>query len=368
MSTKKDKFNHKDKLYMNLALNLASEHVGLTGENPSVGCVIVKNNNLLSIGQTSLNGRPHAEFNAIKQVKKNLNGSTMYVTLEPCNHYGKTPPCTNYIVKHKLKEVIYSIDDVDKRTKGKTSKILRSNNIKVKKGLLKKKISKLYQPYFINKKKNIPYFTGKIALTKNNLIYSSKQKKITNIYSNKFTHILRYKNDSILISYKTLNKDNPRLNCRINGLESFSPKRIILDKNLKTKISSYIFKSANHNNTIIFYNKASSKKVKQFSKKGIKLIKLDLNHDNNFDLKIVLNKLYYSGCRNLLVEGGKNLSTIFLKNKLFNQFYLFKSSIIASKLGQYKLFNPLKYLSKNYKYKSKINTYLDKDTIYQYKN
>ena len=151
MSTKKNKFNHKDKLYMNLALNLARDHIGLTGENPSVGCVIVKNNNLISIGQTSLNGRPHAEFNAIKQGKKNINGSTMYVTLEPCNHYGKTPPCTNYIIKNKLKKVIYSINDIDERTRGQSSMILKSKNIKVKKGLLNKKTKQLYESYFVNK-------------------------------------------------------------------------------------------------------------------------------------------------------------------------------------------------------------------------
>ena len=353
---------------MNLALNLASDRIGLTGDNPSVGCVIVKNNNLLSTGQTSLNGRPHAEYNAIKNAKKNLNGSTMFVTLEPCNHYGKTSPCTNFIIKNKLKEVIYSIDDIDKRTKGKTSKILKKNNIKVRKGLLKKKINKLYKSYFTNRKKNIPYVTGKIAITKNKLIYSKQQKKITNIYADKLTHLLRYKNDSILISYKTLNKDNPKLSCRINGLERFSPKRIILDKNLKTKTSSYIFKSTNNRNTIIFYNNASKKKINIFFKKGIKLIKSDLNKDNNFDLKIILKKLYFLGCRNLLVEGGKNLTTSFFKNKLFNQFYLFKSQKNISKLTEYKMFNPLKYLTKNYIYKSKINTYLDKDKIYLFKN
>ena len=92
MSTKKDKFTQKDNFYMNLALNLARERVGLTAENPPVGCVIVKNNELISLGQTGINGRPHAEYNAIKFSKKNLNGSTLYVSLEPCTHYGKTPP------------------------------------------------------------------------------------------------------------------------------------------------------------------------------------------------------------------------------------------------------------------------------------
>ena len=141
MSTKKDKFSKKDILYMNLALKLARTRHGLTGENPSVGCLIVKNNKILSIGKTGYNGRPHAESNAIKNSNINLKGSKMYVTLEPCNHYGKTSPCTKKIIKSKIKEVIYAIDDVDKRVKGKSLNILKSKNILVKKGLLKKEIS-----------------------------------------------------------------------------------------------------------------------------------------------------------------------------------------------------------------------------------
>ena len=114
---------------MKLAINLARARKGLTGENPSVGCVITKGNNIISIGQTGFNGRPHAESNAINNSLQNLSGAKMYVTLEPCNHYGKTPPCTNLIIKKKIKEVVYSINDIDKKVKGKSFKILKSKNI-----------------------------------------------------------------------------------------------------------------------------------------------------------------------------------------------------------------------------------------------
>ena len=112
MSTKKDKFSKKDKTFMELALNLAKARHGLTGPNPSVGCVIVKNNEILSIGQTGFDGTPHAEFNAIKNSNENLEDAKMYVTLEPCSHYGKTPPCTNIIIKNKIKEVVYAVEAV----------------------------------------------------------------------------------------------------------------------------------------------------------------------------------------------------------------------------------------------------------------
>jgi len=368
MSTRKDKFSKKDKKYMSIALTLASARHGLTGKNPSVGCVIVKNDEIISIGQTGYNGRPHAEYNAIKNSNEILDGSTMYVTLEPCNHYGKTPPCTKKIIKNKIKEIIYSVEDVDKKVKGKSFKILKSKNIIVKKGLLSKEINNFYEPYFFNRKNNIPYVTGKIAVSKNDLIYSKGTKRITDIHSDKLTHLLRYKNDSLMISYRTLNEDNPKLNCRIDGLHRFSPKRIILDNNLEMNINSYIFTTANKNNTVIFYNKANKTKVLFFKKKGIQLIRSNLLKNEDFDIKLILKKLYILGCRNLLVEGGNNLSKYIINNKLFNEFYLFRSPKKLSKLVVYKDFNCFKDLSQKYKTKKKINTQLGKDSITLYRN
>ena len=244
MSTKKDKFTSKDKGYMRLALKLASARKGLTGDNPSVGCLIVKNDRIISIGQTGFDGRPHAEHSAIKHSLEKLKDSKMYVTLEPCNHYGKTPPCTNSIIKSGISEIIYGMDDIDKKVKGKSYKILSNKKIKVKKGLLKSEAKNLYDTYIVNRNKKLPYVTGKIAVSKNKLIYSKGTKRITDKSSDKLTHYLRYKNDSIMISSKTLNTDNPKLNCRLKGFEKFSPKRIILDRNLEIKMNSYIFKSS----------------------------------------------------------------------------------------------------------------------------
>ncbi len=368
MSSKKDKFSSKDKLYMELALDLARAREGLTGTNPSVGCVIVKNDKIVSIGQTSYNGRPHAESNAIRNTVDNLKGSTMYVTLEPCSHHGVTPPCTSTIIKSKINKVFYSVVDVDKRVKGKTFKILKSKNIDVYKGLLKNKVNEFYTSYFFNRRKKLPFVNGKIAVAKNNLIYSKNKKKITNYQSDKFTHLLRYKNDSILISYKTLNKDNPKLTCRLEKLEKFSPKRIILDNKLETNTKSYIFKTANKHNTIIFYNEADKSKILKFKKKKILLIKSRINNQKKFDISVILKKLYNLGCRNILVEGGNDLTKDFLKRKTFNNFYLFKSSKILSKFYEYKEFNGFDILNNNYRNKTKIKSNFGKDTITLYKN
>ncbi len=367
MSTKKDKFSNKDKKYMKIALDLAKSKHGLTGSNPSVGCVIVKNDKIISIGTTSYNGRPHAEYNAIKNCVEDLTNSKIYVTLEPCCHYGLTPPCTNLIIKSKIAEVLYSIADVDKRVRNKSFKVFKSNNIIVKRGLLKKQIKEFYFPYFLNRKKKIPFVTGKIAISKNNLIYSKINKKITNSYSDKFTHLLRYKNDSLMVSYKTLNKDNPKLNCRLRGFKSFSPTRIVLDNKLKTKTNSYLVKTANNKNTLIFYNTAKKSKILDFKKKGIKLVKSKINKNNRFDLKFLLKKIYIFGCRNLLVEGGDKLSNSFIKDKIFNKFYLYKSSKNRSKSSEYLKFNSLGVLNKKYKNKIKLNLNLKKDKIILYR-
>ena len=290
-------------------MNLAKSRNGLTGLNPSVGCLIVKNNKILSFGQTGFNGRPHAEFEAIKKCRKeDLKGSSIYITMEPCTHYGKTPPCSKLIIKSKVKEVIFSIVDIDKRTAAKSFKIFKRHNIKVKSGILKNEGKIFYKSYLFNKIKKLPFVTGKLAVSKDHFILSSKKKRITNEYSDNITQLLRYRNDSILISSKTLNIDNPKLDCRIQGLSKYSPKRIILDRTLSIKKNSYIYLTSNKNNTVIFYNHATKKKINFLKKKGIKLIKIQQFKNNFLDLELILKKIFLIGCRNLLVEGGKNLT------------------------------------------------------------
>ena len=366
MSTKKDKFSSKDKNYMRLAIDLARARKGLTGENPSVGCIIVKNDKIISIGQTGYNGRPHAETNAINNSFQKLSGSKMYVTLEPCNHHGKTPPCTKKIIENGIDEVFYSINDIDNKVKGKSFKILRKKNIKVKKGLLKNEGLELYDSYMINRKSKLPYVTAKIAVSNNNLIYSENNKKITDQTSDKLSHYLRFKNDAIMISIKTLHADNPKLNCRLKGYENFSPKRIVLDRNLDIDLKTHIFKSANKDNTIIIYNSKNHSKIKLLKKKGIQLIKSKLDKKKKFDLRIIFRKLFNFGVRNLLIEGGDKITKNILKNRLANQFYLFKSPKNLPKNKKHVFFTSNDILLNNYKFKSKKSSKLAKDKIYIY--
>ncbi len=366
MSTKRDNFTLKDKKFMKLAIDLARARKGLTGDNPSVGCVIVKKDKIISIGQTGYGGRPHAEHNAILNCFEDPKGSKMYITLEPCNHYGKTPPCTKNIIKKKINEVYYSIDDIDVKMKGKSYSILKKNNIHVKKGLLKKESLNLYKSYYLNRKKKLPFVIGKIALSKNKIIYSDKSKKITNKKSDKLTHYLRLKCDGIMITSKTLNIDNPKLNCRLEGYVQRSPKRIILDKNLKINLNSYIVKSIKDKNTIIFYNSNNKIKKKFLTKKGAFLINLPTQRYKNFDLKKILKKLYMVGIKNLLVEGGDKLTKSFLQKRMFNEFYMFKSSKNLLKGNKYVNFTSSGILNTKYvRYKTNFKLGTDKITIYK---
>jgi len=151
--------NHNHLFFMELALKQASRNLGNTQENPSVGCVIVKNNHLISAGFTGLNGRPHAEFNAIKSSNKILKNSTLYTTLEPCSNYGKTPPCVNSIIRKKIKNVFFSISDPDLRSFNKSIKKFRKKDINVNVGLLHNKITSFYSSYLLQKKNDLTFVT-----------------------------------------------------------------------------------------------------------------------------------------------------------------------------------------------------------------
>ena len=170
-----------------------------------------------------------------------------------------------------------------------------------------------------------------------------------------------------MISSKTLNIDNSKLNCRLKGYENFSPKRIILDKNLDIKLKSYIIKSVKKDNTILFYNSPNIAKIKFLKKKGVTLIKTKLNREHLLDLKIVLKKLFILGTRNLLIEGGDKITKNLIKDRLIDTFYLFQSPKILKKSKKNQGFTSFKILKDKYKKVSKIVSKLAKDNITIYK-
>ena len=360
--------NKSHSYFMQLALNQAEKVLGNTNENPSVGCVIVKHGNVIAAGSTSPGGRPHAERNAINFSKYRLKNSNIYITLEPCSHYGKTPPCVEAIIKNRIKKVFFSIEDPDLRSFSKSSRKLRRYGIQVKKGILRSKIKNFYKSYINFKKENLPYVTCKMAVSKDFFTINKKGRFITNNYSRGRVHLMRHNHDCLITSSSTVIKDNPRFTCRIQGLNEMSPSRIILDSKLKIKINSNVIKDASKYNTIIFFNKFRVRKIKLLKKLNITLFKMPLDVDGNLDLREVLIKAKKLGFSRIFVESGLKLSTSFLKKNLVNDFKLFISDEKIGKNGNSNLKNYFNTFFKNKRRNlEKINLFGEKLISYKLK-
>ena len=319
--------NHN--FFSNLAFNIAENNLGKTKKNPSVGCVIVKNDAVVSTGSTSINGRPHAEFNALNK-NYNFTHSYMYVTLEPCTHYGLTPPCTKIIKKKKLQKVYYCFDDPDLRTFKKAKKVLKNKIIKLKK--IDTKNLNFYQSYYINKKKRLPYIDAKIAVSKDFYTINKSSKWITNTRSRKVSHLIRSKYDTIISTSVSINKDNSLLNCRINGLDNLKPDLVIIDRKMRLKKKLKIFQKTKKRNIYIFTCSKNKKKINYFKKKSIKIIELT-NIRTAEDFKLIFEKLFKLGKRRILIESGLVFLNKLLEFKFINNLYLFRTNIKLNKKG-----------------------------------
>ena len=321
--------NHK--FFLNLAFQIAEKNLGRTGQNPSVGSIVVKNKTVISSGVTSINGRPHAEFNALNKVK-NTSGATLYTSLEPCVHKGKTPPCTNIIIKKKIKSVFFGHEDVDLRTFKKAKKILHTKGIRAK--LIKsKKYSDFYRSYLINKKLKTPFISAKIAISKDYFTISKKEKWITNSFSRKITHLIRSKHDGLISTSKSINYDNALLNCRIEGLNKHKPDLFIIDLNLKLKKNLLLNKILKKRKTYLITYKINSKKAQIYVKKGYKIIFIDSLVKKN-DFNFLLKKIYKMGYSRILIESGLTLLNTLIKNRLINDLYIFKTNFNLNKKGK----------------------------------
>ncbi len=353
---------------MNLALMQANKALGYTKDNPSVGCVIVKDNSVISAACTSINGRPHAEHNAIQNKKKIAKNAELYVTLEPCSHYGQTSPCVNKIIKNKIKKVFFSIEDPDIRSYNKSKNLLRKKNILVKSGICKKEVKNFYRSYYKFKKKGFPFITCKLAVTKDHFTYNIKKKWITNFYSRGRVHMMRSNHDCLITSANTIIKDNPLLTCRINGLKNKILPKFIIDKKLKIPINSRLFKDKQNKKITIFHNEINNRKIYQLKKLKINTIFLPVNSNKNFNLKDIAIKIKNLGFSRIFLESGITLAKNFLKNNLVDDFYLFMSNKKIGKNGRKKMTYDVKKFLKNKKMnEEKVNLYDDKLFFYKLK-
>ena len=348
------KINHN--FFINQAFNLAEKNLGKTKKNPSVGCVVEKNNSVISSGVTSINGRPHAEFNALNK-KINFKDSNMYVTLEPCTHYGQTPPCTNIIKKKMIRNVYYYFNDPDYRTYKKAEKILK----KIKK-LKNENINfkDFYKSYILNKVNKFPLVDAKIAVSKDYFTTNKKSKWITNLRSRQVAHLLRSKYDCIVSTSTSINKDNSLLNCRIEGLNNYKPDLIIIDRNLKLRKKLKIFKISKKRRTYIFTSSNNKKKISFLKKKNIKIIKINL--ENKRDFINLFKKIFQIGKGRVLIETGVIFLKELFKFKLINNLYLFKSDTLLKDKGLNK--TSIDFIKK-FKPNKEIKVNLENDKLFK---
>ncbi|MFA5049403.1 MAG: bifunctional diaminohydroxyphosphoribosylaminopyrimidine deaminase/5-amino-6-(5-phosphoribosylamino)uracil reductase RibD [Candidatus Micrarchaeia archaeon] len=311
-----------DHCFMSIALSLAKN--GSPSPNPYVGAVIVKNGKIIGKGFHEKSGSPHAEINAINSVKnkKEIKNSTLYTTLEPCSHFGKTPPCTDAILKSGIKRVVFASRDPTKKVCGE--EILKKSGIKITSGILEKKSKKLNEVFYYFSEKKSPFIALKAASSKNSKIgIYGKKTKITGRKAVFFSHILRSKYDSILVGINTILSDDPLLTTRIKNKKS--PIKIILDSKLIIPLSANVLKDKN---TIIATTSSASRNKKNIlQKSGIRVV---VSGRKKINLKKLLGILAKSTITSILVEGGTKVHTSFLKSKSVNKIYLFKSKTILN--------------------------------------
>ena len=353
------KTNHKN--FIKLAFNQAENNLGKTYLNPSVGCVLVKDDAVISSGFTSKNGRPHAEYNVLKK-QKILNNMNLYVTMEPCTHLGLTPPCTDLIIKKKVRRVYFSFYDIDKRTAKKAKKKLNSNKIKVFKKL-DSNYKDFYQSYFISKRKLIPMIDAKIAVSKDLYTMDKRKKWITNFHSRKRAHLLRSQYDAILSTSKSINKDNSMLNCRLDGFDKNKPDLIIIDLKLKLKKKLKLFKNIYKRKIFIVTKEKSGSKISYLKSLGIKIIYVN-SLETKDDFKLLLTTLRKLNYSRILAETGLIFLNTLLLKKLISNLYIFKTSF---KLGKNGKNNASNKLLKKFRLRIPIKVNLKSDKIYRIK-
>jgi diaminohydroxyphosphoribosylaminopyrimidine deaminase/5-amino-6-(5-phosphoribosylamino)uracil reductase len=235
-----------DERFMAAAIRLSRHHTGQTSTNPSVGCIIVKDGVILASAVTAIGGRPHAETQALALAGEAARGATAYVTLEPCSHYGKTPPCANALVAAGVARVVVCLHDPDPRVSGRGLSILREAGITVDTGVLEEEGRKALRAYLMRQIKARPYVTLKLAVSGDGMIgrKGSGQVAITGPVSRAQVHVLRAEMDAILVGIGTAIADDPELTVRLPGLEDRSPIRIVLDRHLRLPLSSKLVKTA----------------------------------------------------------------------------------------------------------------------------
>jgi len=315
---------------MQLALALGRRGQGRTWPNPAVGAVVVKDGVVLGRGWTQIGGRPHAEPGALQRAGEAAKGATLYVTLEPCSHHGKSPPCADAIIAAGIARVVSAIEDPDARVAGQGHARLREAGIQVEVGLCRDEAARAHAGHFLRVREQRPYVTLKLAVSVDGRIAAAGRKpvQITGGAANARVHLLRAQNDAILIGIGTAMADDPLLTCRLPGMEARSPVRVVLDRALRLPGNSRLIHSARATPLwLIASETAEVAAATKLSAAGAHVFHLAVDdHTPGLDLRAVLHTLSAQGITRLLVEGGAKVASSFLKAGLADEFWLFQGA------------------------------------------
>lgn len=318
-----------DEYYMSITLRLAKKGEGSVSPNPMVGALIVKDGRIIGKGYHKKAGFPHAEIVAIKNAKEDLKGSTLYVNLEPCIHWGRTPPCVPEIIKAGIKKVVVAMQDPNPFVNGKGIEALKSAGISVKVGVLEDEAKKLNEVFIVNMQKKRPFFIMKAAASLDGKIAtrSYDSKWITSEKSRKYVDALREKVDGIMVGINTVIMDNPMLIPR-GARPKKIPVRIILDTKLRIPISSNIVNTAKSFKTVVFSSEFRQEKEEKLYSMGVEVVKVGKDESGRVSIKEVAYELIKREITSVLVEGGSELNSSLLKEGLVDKLMFFYSPML----------------------------------------
>lgn len=322
----------QDRAYMATALRLAARGLGSTGPNPSVGCVIVRDNMVLGTGVTQAGGRPHAETEALRSAGEKARGASAYVTLEPCAHHGTTAPCADALIDAGISRVVIAIEDPDPRVQGRGREKLRQAGIDVIDGVGREAARRLNLGFFLWHEAARPLIALKMAVSADGRIAmpDGKSQWITGEQARRHAHMLRARHDAIMVGCNTAVKDNPELTCRIPGLSHRSPVRIIIGR--QALPPELILSQATPSDPPVWF--VSDVKIgTDGAGATIIPIEADKEADGFFDLAAIATKLGERGIRRVLVEGGGFLAAKLLAADLVDIIYLYRAGLIIGNDG-----------------------------------
>lgn len=319
-----------DRRFMAVALRLARRGVGRTAENPSVGCVVVKDGEIVARARTADGGRPHAEAAALERAGERAQGATAYVTLEPCAHWGQTPPCAGSLIQAGIARVVVALKDPDPRVDGGGIAMLQQAGIEVVVGVGADAAAADLAGFLSRQSLGRPAVTLKLATSLDGRIATSigASRWITGPEARQRGHMLRARHDAILVGSGTVAVDDPDLTCRLPGLGAASPVRIVLDSGLSVSPTSRLIASARHVPTWVICGQAPDAGRKAaLEAAGATVIAVDADRDGRPGIGAALAALAARGINSVLVEGGAGVAAAFLRADSVDTIALFRAPV-----------------------------------------